>query len=135
MRPRILVVDDVEFVRKTLAQILEDAGFEVVGFAQDGEEAITRYSEIKPDIVTMDVVMPRKSGTEATRAILSLDPRARIVMVSALGQESIIMEAIHLGASDYILKPFKKNEIADCLNRVLGLHHEASTSSQLLEAN
>ena len=130
MRPRILVVDDVEFVRKTLSLLLEEAGFEVVGFAQDGDEAIQRYQELRPDLVTLDVVMPKKSGPEAARAIIAFDAHAKIVMVSALGQENIIMEAIHLGAIDYIVKPFKKEQIAQCLQRALG--HAAQP---LLEAN
>jgi two-component system chemotaxis response regulator CheY len=119
MKPRVLIVDDVLFVRKTLSTMLTQNGFEVVGEASSGLQAIELSQQLNPDIITMDVVMPKMSGIEATRWIIKANPQARIVMVSAMGQESLVMEAIHAGARDYLLKPFSTEEILKTLNQVL----------------
>src|SRR5690606_9492278 len=105
MGKTVLVVDDVAFVRKTLIEILSEAGYEVIGEAEDGEQAIEKYRTLRPAVVTMDVVMPKLGGIDATRAILKQDKNAVIVMVSAMDQMNLIMEAIHAGARDYIQKP------------------------------
>jgi two-component system chemotaxis response regulator CheY len=119
MGRNVLVVDDVEFVRKTLIDILRAAHFQVVGEAGDGEQAIELFKKLKPDVVTMDVVMPKMSGIDATRRILKLDKDARVVIVSAMGQESLVMEAINVGARDYILKPFSAEEVVKTVERAI----------------
>jgi two-component system chemotaxis response regulator CheY len=114
---KILIVDDVAFVRKTLSEILTQAGFQVVGEAADGQEAVERYVETRPDLVTMDIVMPLMSGIEATRKIMKLDKEARVVIISAMGQENLVMEAINVGAKDYVLKPFSAADVIKTLER------------------
>ena len=117
----VLIVDDVEFVRKTLREIFTQAGgYQVVGEAADGLEAITRYAELRPDLVTMDMVMPEMSGIEATRRLVKMDKQAKVVMVSAMGQENLVMEAINAGARDYVMKPFSADSILKAVNRVFG---------------
>jgi len=123
MAKTVLVVDDVAFVRKTLIEILSEAGYEVVGEAEDGEQAIERYRALRPSVVTMDVVMPKLGGIDATRAILKADKNAVIVMVSAMDQMNLIMEAIHAGARDYIQKPFSSRDIARVLDRAIRGEH------------
>jgi len=116
---RVLIVDDVAFVRKTLSEILTEAHFQVIGEAADGAEAVEMYARLRPDVVTMDVVMPNMSGIEATKKIIKLDKSARVVIISAMGQESLVMEAINVGAKDYILKPFSSKDILSTVERAL----------------
>ena len=120
MGKRVLVVDDAIFMRAMLRDIFSGAGYDVVGEACHGLEAIERYKELKPDLTTMDVVMPLKNGIEATKEILKFDPKAVIVMCSALGQESLVMEAIEAGASDFIVKPFRAEDVLAVVKKVLG---------------
>jgi two-component system, chemotaxis family, chemotaxis protein CheY len=119
MAKTVLVVDDVAFVRKTLIDILTEAHYQVVGEATNGAEAYDLYSKHRPDLVTMDIVMPKMSGIDATRKILKADKDARIVIISAMGQESLVMEAVNVGAKDYILKPFSSLDVLKTLERVL----------------
>ncbi|MDR3608556.1 MAG: response regulator [Oligoflexia bacterium] len=116
---KILIVDDVTFVRNTLREILTGAGYQVVGEAADGAEAVQLYSQLRPDLVTMDVVMPNMSGIDATRKILKGHPGARVVIISAMGQENLVMEAVNVGARDYILKPFTSAEVLTTIDRAL----------------
>jgi two-component system chemotaxis response regulator CheY len=102
-----------------IREIIEAEGFEVVGEASDGVEAVEQFKEVQPDIVTMDIVMPRRSGIDAVRKIRKLDPGARVVMCSALGQESLVAEALQAGASDFIVKPFKPDSVLETLRRVM----------------
>ncbi|GAB4174175.1 MAG: response regulator [Geothermobacteraceae bacterium] len=118
---KVLIVDDALFMRNMLREIFDrQDDFEVVGEAADGIEAIERYQELKPDLVTMDIVMPRRSGIEALQEITTFDPGARVVMCSALGQESLIVEAVSAGARDFIVKPFQENRVLEVARRVAG---------------
>ena len=116
---RILVADDASFMRMMIREIVEDDGHEVVGEASDGSEAVEKYRELHPDIVTMDIVMPRRSGIDAVRGIIEVDPSARIVMCSALGQETLVSESLEAGACDFIVKPFKPDAVLATLREVL----------------
>ncbi len=116
---RILVADDASFMRMMIREIVEDDGHEVVGEASDGSEAVDMYRELHPDIVTMDIVMPRRSGIDAVRGIIEVDPSARIVMCSALGQETLVSESLEAGACDFIVKPFKPDAVLATLREVL----------------
>jgi len=120
MSKKVLIVDDAIFMRNMIKDIFSSGGFEVVGEAANGLEAVEKFKELHPDIVTMDIVMPFKSGIEATREIVKVDPRAMVVMCSALGQESLVMEAIEAGASDFIVKPFKSEDVLSVVRKVLG---------------
>lgn len=132
MPKNILIVDDVEFVRKTLTQIVAAAGYRVVGEAADGAEAVAAYARLRPDLVTMDIVMPNLSGIEAAKRILQIDPEARIVIISAMGQENLVMEAINLGARDYLLKPFSSQDVLKTLECALsGETHRPGTARGL----
>ena len=120
---RVLVVDDALFMRKMLSDILKKEGFEVVGEADNGKDAIEKYKEIKPDLVTMDIVMPRMEevdGIAAVREIVKADPQAKIIMVSAMGQHALVVEAIQAGAKDFIVKPFQPSRVVEAIRRVLG---------------
>jgi len=119
MKPRVLVADDAAFMRHMIKEIIEPEGFEVVREAADGVEAVEAFRELQPDVVTMDIVMPRSSGIDAVKKIVELDPKARIVMCSALGQETLVMEAIQAGAKDFIVKPFKPDAVLATLKKVL----------------
>lgn len=119
MSRKVLIVDDVAFVRKTLSDILKQGGYQVVGEAADGADAINKYAELRPDVVTMDVVMPQMSGIEATRKIMQMDKDARVVIISAMGQENLIMEAINVGARDYVVKPFSAVDVLKTVARAL----------------
>ena len=110
MAKRVLIVDDAAFMREMLRDILTEADYEIVGEAVDGEQAVSLFQESSPDLVTLDIVMPRKSGLEALREIRALDAGACVVMCSALGQEALVMEALEAGARDFIVKPFKPDQ-------------------------
>lgn len=115
----ILIVDDAAFMRMLLKKIVTSNGYFVAGEAGDGNEAIEKYAQLKPALVTMDVVMPDKGGVEATKDIMSLDPGAKIVMCTAVGQQSVVMDAMKAGASGYIVKPFQAPKVVEELNKVL----------------
>ena len=117
--PRVLVADDASFMRQMIREIVESEGFEVCGEASDGVEAVDEFKRLQPDVVTMDIVMPRKSGIDAVRGIMAIDPGACVVMCSALGQETLVTEAIQAGAKDFIVKPFKPDAVVETLKKVL----------------
>ncbi len=119
-KTRVLVVDDAIFMRNMIKDIFSDDQYEIVGEAANGVEAVEKYKELKPDLTTMDIVMPFKSGIEATKEILADDSNAVIVMCSALGQESLVMEAIEAGAADFVVKPFKPEDVQRVVEKVLG---------------
>ncbi|MCH2185630.1 response regulator, partial [Myxococcota bacterium] len=107
----VLIADDASFMRQMIREIIEPEGYEVVSEANNGVEAVERFEEFSPDIVTMDIVMPKRSGIDAVKDILVRYPTARIVMCSALGQETLVMESLEAGAMDFIVKPFKPESV------------------------
>lgn len=108
---RILIVDDSLFIRKTMREFLKAGSHDVAGEAENSEQALTLYRELKPDLVTMDIIMPRESGLEAIRRIREYDPNARIVVVSAMGQKKVVSQALELGAKGMVLKPVRAAEL------------------------
>lgn len=116
---RILLVDDAKFMRATLTNMLTKAGHEIVGEGRDGKDAVDMYRLLQPDLVIMDITMPQMNGLEAVKTIRSEYPQAKIVMCSAMGQQRMIVEAIKLGAKDFIVKPFVESAVVDSINRVL----------------
>jgi len=116
---RVLIADDASFMRQMIRDIIEPEGFEVVGEASDGVEVIEKFKELHPDMVMMDIVMPKRSGIDSVKGIIAMDPTARVVMCSALGQESLVMEAIEAGAKDFIVKPFKPEAVVSALKKAL----------------
>ena len=117
---RVLVVDDAAFMRKMLGDALSKGGHEIVGEAGNGVEAVDRFRDLKPDVTTLDITMPEKDGLAALKEILTLDPAARVVMCSALGQESKVLEAIKAGAKDFVVKPFQPDRVVDAIGKALG---------------
>jgi two-component system chemotaxis response regulator CheY len=118
---KVLVVDDAAFMRLAIKTMLSRGGFEVVGEAEDGKIAIQRYKELKPDIVTLDITMPNMDGINALKNILSFDPKARVVMVSAMGQECMVKEAIISGAKSFIIKPFKEDHVIQTMTKIAAM--------------
>ncbi|MCP4908240.1 MAG: response regulator [bacterium] len=116
---RVLIADDASFMRQMIREIIEPEGYEVVGEATNGIEAVDLYKELQPDLVTMDIVMPKRSGIDAVNTILAENPAACVVMCSALGQETLVMEAIQAGARDFIVKPFKPDSVIATLKKVV----------------
>ena len=120
MAHTVLVCDDAIFMRTMISDILVQAGFEVVGEAETGVQAVQRYRELHPDLVTMDIVMPDMGGIEAVREICRDDPDAKILMCSAMGQQALVVEAIQAGAKDFVVKPFQPSRVLEAVQRVLG---------------
>lgn len=118
MGKRVLIVDDAAFMRIKLKDILEKNNYEVVGEAENGIEAIEKYKEVSPDIVTMDITMPEMDGVEALKEIKAFDPNAKVLMCSAMGQQSMVMDAIRTGAVDFIVKPFDTERVIHALDKV-----------------
>lgn len=116
---RVLIVDDAVFMRVSLKSMLEKNGYEVVGEADNGAEGVKKYVEIHPDLVTLDITMPGMNGIEALKKIKGYDPDAKVIMASALGQESYIKEAISSGAGYFIVKPFKEEHVIETLKKIL----------------
>jgi two-component system chemotaxis response regulator CheY len=115
---KVLIADDASFMRQMIRDIIEPEGWEVVGEASDGVEVVEKYKKLHPDVVMMDIVMPKRSGIDAVKAIKADDPSARIVMCSALGQEALVTEAVQAGAKDFIVKPFKPDAVLATLAKV-----------------
>lgn len=115
----VLIVDDVPFVRRTISEILTAAHFRVVGEAGDGAEAVKLYAQLRPDLVTMDLVMPRIGGIEAIRSIRRVDKEALVLVISAMDQENLVMEAVNVGARDYLMKPFSAEGLLGAVQRIL----------------
>lgn len=120
MSKRILIVDDAAFMRMMIKDILSKNGFEVVGEAGDGVQAIEKYNELKPDLVTMDITMPEMDGIAALKEIKSKNPNAIIIMCSAMGQQAMVIDAIQAGAKDFIVKPFQADRVIEAISKALG---------------
>jgi two-component system chemotaxis response regulator CheY len=115
----ILIVDDAAFMRMMLRDILIKGGHEVVGEAANGLEAIDKYGKLKPDLVTMDITMPEMEGIEALKRIKTDDPKARIIMCSAMGQQGMVVQAIQAGAKDFVVKPFQGDRVLEAVSKAL----------------
>ncbi len=116
----VLVCDDAIFMRTMITDILTQAGYEVIGEAESGAQAVEKYRQLKPDLVTMDIVMPDMGGIEAVREICKVHPEARILMCSAMGQQALVVEAIQAGAKDFVVKPFQPSRVLEAVQRLLG---------------
>jgi two-component system, chemotaxis family, chemotaxis protein CheY len=117
---RVLVVDDAAFMRKMVSDALTKGGHQVVGEAGNGVEAVAQYQALKPEVTTLDITMPEKDGLSALKEIIALDPAARVIMCSALGQESKVLESIKAGAKDFVVKPFQPDRVIDAVGKALG---------------
>lgn len=120
MGKKILIVDDAAFMRMMIKDILVKNGFEVVGEAADGAQAVEKYFELSPDLVTMDITMPEMDGIQALKAIKEKDPAATIIMCSAMGQQAMVIDAISAGAKDFIVKPFQADRVIEAIEKALG---------------
>lgn len=120
MANRILVVDDAAFMRMMIKDILSKNGFEVVGEANDGAQAIEKYKELTPDLVTMDITMPEMDGISALKEIKKIDGSAKIIMCSAMGQQAMVIDAIQAGAKDFIVKPFQADRVIEAIKKTIG---------------
>ena len=120
MAKKILLVDDAAFMRMMIKDALSKNGYTDLYEAEDGDIAVQKYGEVKPDLVIMDITMPNKTGLEALKEIKAMDSNATVIMCSAMGQESMVIEAIKSGAKDFIVKPFKPDRILAAVNKVIG---------------
>ena len=120
MTKSVLICDDAIFMRTMVGDILTQAGYDVVGEAETGLQAVERFRELRPDLVTMDIVMPDMGGIDAVREIVKLDPEAKVLMCSAMGQQALVVEAIQAGAKDFVVKPFQPSRVLEAVTRVLG---------------
>ncbi len=117
---QVLIVDDAAFMRMQLKNIFTNLGHEVIGEAENGQQAAQLYQELNPDIVSMDITMPEMNGVEATKEIKSHDPNATIIMCSAMGQQAMVIDAIQAGAKDFIVKPFQADRVIEAISKVIG---------------
>jgi two-component system chemotaxis response regulator CheY len=114
------VTDDTAFMRVMMRGLLEPLGFEIAGEAKNGKEAVDLYGKIKPDLVTMDITMPEMDGLEAVKRIKRMDPEAKIIMCSAMGQTQLVLESIRSGASDFVVKPIQKERLQEAVSKLFG---------------
>ncbi|QHS22258.1 response regulator [Virgibacillus sp. MSP4-1] len=121
MAHKVLIVDDAAFMRMMIKDILEKNDFEVVGEAQDGNQAVEKYKELQPDLVTLDITMPEKDGITALKEIKESNPDAKIIMCSAMGQQAMVIDAIQAGAKDFIVKPFQSDRVIEAINKTLDI--------------
>ena len=116
---KVLIADDSKFMRMIIRKILSKYGYSITGEASNGEEVVEKYAKLLPDVVTMDIVMPKMDGIEAVKRIMQLDPKAKIVMVTALGQEQLVLEAIRSGAKEFVIKPFNEAQVIDAMDKIV----------------
>ena len=116
---RVLIADDAAFMRTMIKNILTEAGYEVVGEAENGQVAVAKYEELRPDLTTMDITMPELDGLSALKRIREVDPAARVVMCSAMGQQAMVVESIQAGARDFIVKPFQPDRVLEAVHKAL----------------
>lgn len=117
--PSVLIADDAAFMRMMIKNILTEAGYEIAGEAENGAVAVAKYKELKPDLTTMDITMPEMDGLQALKEIRESDPSARVVMCSAMGQQSMVIESIQAGAKDFIVKPFQPDRVLEAIQKAL----------------
>lgn len=120
MAKGILVADDASFMRMMIKDILTKNGFEIAGEAVNGLDAVDKYKELKPELVIMDITMPEMDGIQAVKEIKSIDPNAKIIMCSAMGQQAMVIEAIQAGARDFVVKPFQQERVIEAVRKALG---------------
>lgn len=120
MAIKVLVVDDAAFMRMMIKDILSKNGYEVVGEAENGLKAVEKYQELKPDLTTMDITMPEMDGITAVKEIKKVDPNAKVIMCSAMGQQAMVIEAIQSGARDFIVKPFQPDRVLEAIRKAVG---------------
>ncbi len=119
MGKRILIVDDAAFMRMMIKDILTKNGYEIAGEAADGIQAVEKFKEVQPDLVTMDITMPEMDGITALREIKKINPNAKIIMCSAMGQQAMVIDAIQAGAKDFIVKPFQADRVLEAISKTL----------------
>lgn len=119
MSKRILIVDDAAFMRMMIKDILVKNGYDVVGEASDGAQAVEKFKELNPDLVTMDITMPEVDGIAALKQIRAIDPNAKVIMCSAMGQQAMVIDAIQAGAKDFIVKPFQADRVLEAIKKTL----------------
>ena len=117
----VLIADDLKFIKLVLRELVEKAGFRVVGEASNGQEAVELYQNSRPDVVLMDITMPKMDGLAALKQILKFDPEAKVIMCSALGQQTLIVQALQLGAKDFIVKPFREERVVAAIKKILDI--------------
>jgi two-component system chemotaxis response regulator CheY len=120
MAKNILVCDDAAFMRMMIKDILTKNGYNVAGEAENGAKAVEKYTEVKPDLVLMDITMPEMDGIQALKKIKELDPKAMVIMCSAMGQQAMVIESIQSGAKDFIVKPFQADRVLEAVKKVVG---------------
>ncbi|MDR3592767.1 MAG: response regulator [Negativicutes bacterium] len=120
MAIKVLIVDDAAFMRMMIKDILTKNGFEVVGEAENGVKAVEKFQELRPDLTTMDITMPEMDGISAVKQIKKIDPNAKVIMCSAMGQQAMVIEAIQSGARDFIVKPFQPDRVLEALRKAAG---------------
>jgi two-component system chemotaxis response regulator CheY len=119
MAHKILIVDDAAFMRMMIKDILSKNGYEIVGEAADGVQAVEQYKEYQPDLVTMDITMPEMDGITALKEIKKMNPNAKVIMCSAMGQQAMVIDAIQAGAKDFIVKPFQADRVLEAIGKTL----------------
>ena len=120
MAIRVLIVDDAAFMRMMIKDILSKNGYEVVGEAENGQKAVEKFQELKPDLTTMDITMPEMDGITAVKEIKKIDANAKVIMCSAMGQQAMVIEAIQCGARDFIVKPFQPDRVLEAVRKGIG---------------
>lgn len=118
MAKTVMITDDTAFMRMTLRNVIEKNGYNVIGEAGDGEEAVALYRELRPDMVTMDITMPKMDGITAIKEIMKFDPEAKIIVCSAMGQKPMVIEALNAGAKDFLVKPFESERVVESLRKI-----------------